>query len=420
MKTGRYLLGMGLAAALMVPQTAFAAGFANTSHSATATGMAGVAAGNPDEPNASYYNPASMVFRDSLNVYLGNTTILPSVSYVSPDGEISEQTESQVFPPPNFHLGVPITEEFSAGIGAAYTWGLGIAWPDEWVGREVFRSQSLETFNINPAVAYKVPGLDLGVAAGMQVMLSSMRQERAIILRDDREVDVVLGGQGWGIGATAAAMFRPTSDITVGLNYRSGATLSYDGHIHYSDDVEGTPFEQRMIDQEIAADLNIPHTLNLGLGWRPIDELWLGLDVNYMTWSSYDQVEVEFSQQSPQGEPGETDPPLLIEADWEDAVAIRLGGQYDITDALMGRLGFAIDMTPVPDETVNPSLPDNNRYVFAAGVGYKLMGFRADLGYNFIYLQEREIANGNVDGTYQLGSHLVGVNVGYGVSPVER
>ncbi len=413
-----YLSGVVMAAALLVaPQAAVAAGFANTAQSATQSGMSGVATANPDEPASNFYNPASMAFDEDWNIYLGATTLIPSVDYESLDGEFSHQTEDQVFYPPNFNLNVPISDGFALGVGATFPWGLGIAWPDDWVGQYEFRSQDLQTFNLNPSVAMKVPAVEgLSVAAGAQFVRSSITQERAQMLPGTDDVDIVLGGTGHGIGATLAAMYEVNDEVTLGMNYRSAVRVSYDGAIHFGDAVNDTPFQHRFIDQDITTEITMPHTLNTGVGYQLNDALWMGLDVNYMTWRTYDQVEIGFSEQSPEGERGELEPPLMIEADWNDAVALRLGGQYRLIPGVKVRGGFAYDMTPVPDDTVGPSLPDNDRFVFSTGVGYTQMGtgIRADLGYQFITLPTREIRNDTVEGDYQLSSHVIGLNVGYG------
>lgn len=401
------------AGVMLMSSSALAAGFANTAQSATSTAMSGVATANPNEPNASFYNPAGMAFQEGFGIYAGPTMILPSIEYTSPDGDITEETEFSTFFPPNFHASYEIGAGLAAGVGVTFPWGLGVAWPDDWHGRETFRSQSLETLNVNPNVAYRVPGIDLGVSAGVQVLRSSLRQRRAAVVRPDNEVDVALGGVGHGIGFTAASQYRPTDEITVGVNYRSGATMEYEGDARFSDDVEGTPFERRMIDQEISTQLNIPHTISAGIGWQATEPLWVGFDVNYMTWSDYDRVEVQYSEQSPEGEPGETEPPTVVEGNWNDAVALRLGAEYEIVERLAARTGFAVDMTPVPDETVAPSLPDNHRLNFSAGLGANHAGFLVDLAYQYVFLPARVIDNGNVDGTYRMGSHVVGLNVGY-------
>ena len=399
------------------PATVFAAGFSNTAHSGTSTSMAGVGVANPDEPNTNFYNPSSMAFDDDWNVYLGSTLLVPSIDYTSPDGEIREQTEQDLFYPPNFNAAVPLPGDFAAGVSVAFPWGLGVAWPDDWHGRETFKSQSLETINVNPNVAWQVPGIDLGISAGVQVLRSAIRQEQTQIRRDDTEVDVSMGGTGYGLGAALSSQYRPTDEITVGASYRSASTIEFDGDVRFSDDVEGTPFEQRMRDQSIDTEVTVPHTINAGVGWQATEPLWIGLDVNYMTWRTYDQVEIRYSQRSPEAEPDAEDPtqPSTVqEANWHDAVAVRLGSQLQIVDDIKGRAGIGFDMTPVPDETVGPSLPDNHRLIGSLGFGYNYEKFRTDLAYQYVMPLEREITNGNVDGAYNMGSHIIGLNFGYG------
>ena len=85
MKMKRRFFAAGvLGGLLLAPSWVFAAGFANTAQSATSTGLGGVGAANPDEPNSSYYNPAAMTARDKFNVYVGPTLIGPSVKYDGP------------------------------------------------------------------------------------------------------------------------------------------------------------------------------------------------------------------------------------------------------------------------------------------------------------------------------------------------
>lgn len=414
MNKARIITGLaGVVAVLGLGDAAYAAGFANTAQSATATGMAGVATANPDEPNSNFYNPAAMAFRDRINFYVGPTLIAPSVDYTSPDGQIQDQTERAYFPPPNLHVGVPFGEGFALGLGVTLPWGLAVDWPDDWVGRENFLGQSLQTLNINPNLAYKLPGVDLSLAAGVQVMRAALVQRRAFVPREDADMAVELGGTGMGVGATFGAMYRPTNAITLGLNYRSAVSVAFDGNVHFRG-VEGTPFEQALIDQPINTSVTLPHTLNVGLGWQVVEPLFVGFDFYYMSWSTYDRIEINYEVQSPDGAPGEAGPPTVIEANWSDAIALRLGFEYEVLTALKLRTGVAYDLTPVPDETVGPSLPDNDRFIVAIGAGYTWNSIRADIGYNRIFVAERVIENGSVDGTYQMSAHLLGVNIGYG------
>ncbi|MFW5968416.1 MAG: OmpP1/FadL family transporter, partial [Persicimonas sp.] len=100
--------------------------------------------------------------------------------------------------------------------------------------------------------------------------------------------------------------------------------------------------------------------------------------------------------------------------DWENAFAFRLGGQYDVTEEIPLRLGFAYDRTPIPDETVNASLPDNDRLVGTAGLGYQTGSFRADLAYSVVQTIPRDIDNDRAPtGEYATRAHLVALSLGY-------
>lgn len=48
------------------------------------------------------------------------------------------------------------------------------------------------------------------------------------------------------------------------------------------------------------------------------------------------------------------------------------------------RAGYTYDLTPIPDQTVNPLLPDGNRQWFSAGLGLTSSGWGLDVAYQLI------------------------------------
>lgn len=403
---------------LTTPAAVYAAGFANTAQSGVATAMAGAGVGNPNEPNINYYNPASMAFQDQIRAYAGVTLLVPSVKHTpasSTAGQGEVKTEDAVFPPPNLSLTIPFANNYAVGLGVTLPWGLAIDWPEDWYGRETFVGQELQTVNINPNFAYRLPGLDLSLSVGAQLVFGKVVQKKAIIASSEKEFDVKLGGNGFGIGGAASLMYKPTKDVTLGFAYRSRVKINFDGVIHFNNPA-GTAFENILIDQDVSTNLTVPDTFNLGVGWLVFDKLFVTADVSYIMWSTYDRIVVEFSEQSPQAQPGQDPrkPDQVSISDWHDSMAFRIGAEYDVLKNLSLRAGFAYDMTPVPDDTVGPSLPDNNRTVIALGAGYEVSGFRADAGYQLVMVGERKIDRGTpVDGVYKMGAHVVSMNVGY-------
>lgn len=416
-----------LCLALAAPRSADAAGFQNMSQSATANAMGSMGTANPDEPNASFYNAATLAQRDGFELYIGGTLLMPSTTYepIDPnDGEAAATTPRQFYPP-NMHLGVPIelggAGTLGLGLGVTFPYGLGITWPDDWDGDHLIISQDLQAVSINPNVSYKLPGMDLSFALGAQIYRASVTLVRDAVIRDDYDVKTTISGVGQGYGAAASLLYKPIEPLSIGLNYRSAARLKVGGQVHFEGE-EGTPFEQTFSDQDGSTELQIPHAFTLGVGYDLADKLFIGVDVVYTAWSGYDQIVLEFSEECLEGSVScdptvdKTDPPpSTITSNWEDALALRLGVEYEVIPDLKLRVGGAFDQTPIPERTLSPSLPGNDRASFSAGLGYVVSGVRADLGYQFVRALDREVIDtDNLPGTYSTTAHVIGLNIGYG------
>lgn len=407
-----------LATGFLLSTNVSAAGFAVTTQSGTSTALGGVGAANEDEPNSSYYNPAMMTEKEGLRLYFGTTVVIPKTTYESYDGSQSGETVDAILPPPNFHLSYRFTEDMAAGLGVTLPYGLTVEYPDDWVGREVIRRQRLQNIDVNPNVAYKFGNSGLSLAIGGQLVFGTVELENTVILRDDKEVQSHIGGTAIGFGATAALFYKATEQLSFGLNYRSAFDLSFDGKAHFQGE-EGTPFENTFVDQDVTTELSMPHAITTGIGYRS-DKIFLGFDAGFTTWSRYNRVDLEFSRPCTLGATGcdpetdKTNPPTsTILAEWLDSPTFRLGAEYKITEAWPLRVGVAYDMTPIPDSTVAPSLPGNNRSVVTAGTGYTWNGFRVDLGYMLVVM-DRDISNGKQDGHYSTTASLFSLNLGYG------
>ncbi len=403
------LLGVGL---LALPATASAAGFQLTGQSATATGMADTGVANPNEPDASYYNPASMGLNTGFKVYLGDTIVRPSTTFSPKGGGAEIDTKSQTFPPPNLHISYDDIAKsgLSFGAGVSFAYGLGISWPDHWVGRTNIKSQELQTANINPNLAYKIPGMNLSVAAGAQIIFGSVDLQQSVALSKDQFVEAHLGGSGMGFGGVAAVMYQPIDKLTLGVQYRSRVKLNFDqGKVHFSGE-ENTPFNTVFRDNPASTSMTLPDLIAAGVSYQ-LDKLYLAFDFNYTMWKTYDKIVLNIDTG---GDKNAIDQ-LTIDNHWKNAMAFRLGAQYDVVDNVSARLGVAYDMTPIPDSTVNASLPGNDRISGSLGVGYTYNGMRTDIAYEMVQALKRTIDNGRAPtGDYSTTAQVLSVNVGYG------
>ena len=129
-------------------------------------------------------------------------------------------------------------------------------------------------------------------------------------------------------------------------------------------------------------------------------------------WSSYDELVINFSETIP-ALGGDQ---IINTRNYEDTWQIRLGLEYFElpVNGLTVRAGIAYDSTPLPEEYVDPTLPDANRWLFSGGVTYSLTEYLdIDASYIFIRANQREVTGTEVglDGVYTTYANLPALGI---------
>ena len=114
----------------------------------------------------------------------------------------------------------------------------------------------------------------------------------------------------------------------------------------------------------------------------------------------------------------------VVEENWKDSFVVRGGLEYQLNESLALRAGILFDQTPQPVETMDPILPDANRWALTGGFGYKVGNFVLDLAYQYEIFSDRTSENRDVlyhpllginlgKGTYSTKAHLFGISLGF-------
>jgi long-chain fatty acid transport protein len=391
------------AACLMVlSSVAFGAGFQLDVAGARATGMGGAVTALVDDPSSIYFNPSGIAGHKGLDVSVGVTAIIPMISFThAADGNVTS-TPFALVPPPNAHVAFGITEDLSLGVGLFVPFGASNTWPTDWEGDTKAHSSSLQTFDIQPTIAYRVhPRLKIGL--GFNAVRGTVLIERALNFVDTKG-SVKLGGAAWGYGWNAGAMITVVEKyLTVGATYRSSVGMHFTGNSHFSN--VPVEFSGLLKDQTITADVNLPAQANFGFGFTPMEKLRFGLDFHYTEWTSFPELAIRFEN------PALTNP---LAKSWTDQVSVHFGAEYDITKSVSARLGFVWDPTPSPAATLTPDLPDSTRVKICAGVSWHHdSGFRVDFGYQFVALLGADSYAPGFEGRYSGTAQVIGLNVGF-------
>jgi long-chain fatty acid transport protein len=400
------LLGAGVARVLalalaLAPGVARASGFLIYDLSGEAIGRASAVSASTSEPAAVWFNPAALAFMGGVHGSAGGVLVSARSSFTPAGGGPETSSERGNFVLPTLFANAALNDRFALGLGVYTAFGIGITWPSDWLGREATIAASLKTLAFNPTVAVKVTPR-LALAAGFDAVRAAVDFTNGLPAIVGGQVRLV--GGAWGYGANAGVLFRLAPErLHLALTYRSRIKLSFDhGQADFSPNPE---FERTLPDQGGSAAITLPDIITVGVMGRPRPSLTLEFDANYVLWSTYDHVDINFDMA----------PAKVLRPQGQDTFTLRAGADWqpERLPALHLRGGLIYDRTAVSSTGLGPGLPDSSRIDLALGAGYVHGHFKVDLGYLLVYFLPADAVGGTEGpvGTYHSLAHLLGLTL---------
>jgi long-chain fatty acid transport protein len=414
-----------------------AAGFALFEAGARAMARAGAFVATADDPSAIFFNPAGLAFQTpKWQVYGGATLIVPNAKFEGanpfPGEGVTHDLKTKVFLPPNLYLTYKVHDRVTAGVGVFSAFGLGTEWEDpaNFTGRYLSFDSGLQTFSLQPTAAVKVSD-QLAVGAGLEVRFSKVTLNRYLPFFDPFRFAVVDAARvrlesDWAlsVGFAAGLLYRVTDRLRFGIAYRHHMTPDLEGELTLERLPTGNPALDALLSAALpqqplkarASHFAFPKELLLGVGLSPWDTWDFELDVYWTQWSRFESIFLEVPDQPTFNQE--------ISEDYKDAFAVRLGVEKRLNPqwSLMG--GFFFDQNPVPIQSVDPVLPDADRWGVTLGVAYRRGPWRVELTEFLLFFRNRTVTpdrceaeqvvcNRGYFGTYKNFTNLLGINVGY-------
>ncbi len=388
-----------LALALTSASSAHAAGFLVYDASGEAMGKASAHSAGVSEPSAVLFNPAAMAYMPGYQVSAGAVFVTAAAEFEPAGGGSTTQALDQHFFLPTLYGTARVNRWLAVGLGVYTIFGLGIKWPEDWIGREHSIEASIETVTFSPSVAFRLHdrvslGVGLNVVRGVVDMTNALPEAVGGTIR--------IGGATFGFGAHAAVLWRIfPNKLHFAVTYHSRAKLSFDGKADFEPEAE--EFEPELEDQGGKADITLPDILTFGLEYRPLPELAISFDTNVVFWETYDELVLDFEKREDQ---------VLLRRN-RTVATFRLGFDYEVLEGLHARLGFIYDMNPAPKKYLSPSLPDADRFDVSFGLGYEWKWLKVDAAYLLVYFFPSESVGGTEGpvGEYRSLAHLAALTV---------
>lgn len=409
---------------ITVPFEAAGAGFYIGEHDAVAQGRGLAVTAMLDDASSVFFNPAGLGFLDGLNLRLGGLLILPTFKYADPAGTRQAATadESPILAP-NLYASYTFDRTWAVGLGFNSPFGLSLQWPRGFAGESLTSGTDLKAPNVYIAGAYR-PIERLSIGATLRIVPATVEMLRMFRVGSDAGTLMYgwahMGASAIGVGASFGLQARPVDRLYIGFSYLSRVKLDFDnGSVHFDYEFPGEEVRDASIfhDQGGSTSITLPDIVSFGVGYdllsEPEHRLYAEFDINYTLWSTYNELKVNFDN-DPSGMLSKA-----IPKNFEDVPCYRLGLEYRYKDFLVAKVAGVYDVSPVPDKTLGPELPDANRIVGYLGFGYRYrpLNLMLDVAYTFVYFEKRKVteAMGNpFPAEYQSYGHMIGFSIGIG------
>jgi long-chain fatty acid transport protein len=340
--------------------------------------MGGVSVGLPLDAASILTNPSGMSVLPG-RIDFGASYFKPSVDYKATGGANGSEIDSDRggSPVPAFGLIIPLGDKFRFGVGAYGVAGMGVDYTANLYGSTTYTSYSQMRFA--PAFSYKINDI-VSVGAALNIMYATMEFNAASAMSQLPH----MGASSLGYGATIGVLVKPTDMIQIGLAYE---TKSY-----FQD------FEFNTAAGQDKIEFDQPQTATLGLGIKPIKDLLIGFDVQWIRWSETNGSNLpKYTTNASSAMPWNMD--------WSDQFVYKVGVQYAVNPMVVLRAGYNYGKMPLNSDRAfeNIAFPAVSEHHITAGIG---INFNKQLTLN-------------IGGMYSPTAKLTGSNSAQGISSYE-
>jgi long-chain fatty acid transport protein len=327
---------------------------------------------------------------------------MPTHSYKNPTTGTETSTDYQLFFTPNVYGTYAINNDLVVGLGVFVPYGLGTRWPSGWEGNTQAINTQIQTFYINPSVAYKISD-QLAIGFGISYVYGSVDLSKNLSPTSFSLFS--MSATGHDCGFNAGVLYKPLDNLSIGASFRSLTKLNVSGDVQFGS-ISGISGN---------ATVPLPENIYIGAAYQFSPALTVEADIQFVGWSAYDVLTTHF-----------TNIPAIYSSvipssssssnNWDDTYIGRVGAEYKLNTDWTLRGGLAYDMTPAPKSTLAPMMPDADRFNISVGGSYKINErLYVDAAYMIGLFSERTstVPPHGFNGAYNSTFSIISMNIGY-------
>jgi len=396
---------------IITASVSIAGGYQIGLHSNKNIGMGLIGTSLYADASAAFYNPGAMVnLPGEFNFVAGISGIRSITKFQLEKPSIYQAaTDNPISTPFYFYVTASLSDKLSFGIAVNTPYGNSLKWEDGWAGRYIIQEISLRAITFQPTFAYRLSET-ISVGAGFVLATGTVDLKRKLPFQNDSgEGELNISGSAMNYGFNAGILFAPITEMNIGLSYRSLIKINLD----QADANFSVPESLREFFPEtntVATSLPLPANLDLGISYRFSEKLMAGITLNYVFWSTYENLDFDFEintmalndVQSPR--------------EYSNTLILRTGAEYQVLENLFLRAGVFYDPSPVNEIYFSPETPGLNNIGLSAGLSFLPMG-NLSIDVSFLYVmglkKDVRYLPGNFNGTYKSRAYIPGLGISY-------
>ncbi len=376
------------------------------------------------------------------------------------------------------------SDRWAVGVGFYTPDGSSVDWGDNWSGAHLVQDISLAAYTVQPTVSFKIcdrlsigAGLTItwgdfdlsrsmlsptsreGIVEKLDENINTLNEAFAGVPTENIPADKLAllqqlqgaktylngtmgrtlvsarleGSSDVAVGVNAGILFDVNDEWRIGMTWRSRVDMKV-GRGTAAMNMEpqaaallaqlgamtGGSLLPALDEGTFRAQLPLPTTVTWGVSFRPRSKWEIAADLQWVGWSAYKALNVEFN------EPELGIKPIYSVKNYSNTLAFRVGGQYRATDFLTLRMGMYVDESPVSSDYLNPETPSMTKVSYTAGLTMRpAKCMTVDLAYCFISAADPErtgsypiysYSDGSLEevfsGNYKLHANVFSVGIG--------
>ena len=330
-------------------------------------GTAGVAnSTNTSGADASWSNPAGMVYLKEDQVFAGFQAVIPNMEFdtsIATGGGGDGGNAGILTAVPSFFYVHKYSDRLSFGLSLAGTMGGGVDYGNNFAGRYSTTRAELGALGLSPSVAYKV-NESLSVGAGVSIIYTMYEQQIAL---NPAVIPTVSGGDGRldiddaddvGYQPFFSLNYALNDDLLLGIVYRAEMDVELSGDVKVKN--VALPVGADSID----IDWKNPQWLEVGLRYDYTDRDTVYLNAGWQDWSVFSNNRLAFSG-------GMLNPVVELERDWKDTWHTGIAYSHRTGRGSIYSLGFSYESSPVDDDDRTFDLPVDEIFKFSAAYAWE-------------------------------------------------